>query len=104
MSRWMAALFAVGSLCFLVGPFPGYADLVGEGADAATFFVGSIFFTAGGALQMALARPDRHAPGAGRAAWWTATVQSAGTVFFNISTFLALRTAITNPKYARLRC
>ena len=46
--RWMALLFAIGSTCFLIGPFPGYADLVGDSADAVTFFVGSIFFTAGG--------------------------------------------------------
>ena len=45
----MAALFAAGSLCFLIGPFPGYVELVGPGADAATFFVGSLLFTAGGA-------------------------------------------------------
>jgi hypothetical protein len=24
--RWMATFFATGSLCFLIGPFPGYAD------------------------------------------------------------------------------
>jgi hypothetical protein len=88
--RWMALAFAVGSVCFLVGPFPGYANLVGARADAATFFVGSIFFTLGGGLQTALAFARRHEAGAGRAAWWTATVQSAGTVFFNVSTFQAL--------------
>ena len=49
--RWMALCFALGSTCFLVGPFPGYAQLVGATADAVTFFVGSILFTAGGALQ-----------------------------------------------------
>ena len=27
--RWMALCFAIGSLCFLIGPFPGYAQLVG---------------------------------------------------------------------------
>jgi len=32
--RWMSLLFATGSLCFLVGPFPGYAQLVGATADA----------------------------------------------------------------------
>ena len=56
--RWMAASFAIGSTCFLVGPFPGYAELVGAEADAITFFVGSIFFTAGGALQSLVAWPD----------------------------------------------
>src|SRR5262249_9443274 len=83
--RWMAVCFAVGSTCFLVGPFPGYAQLVGDSADAVTFFVGSILFTLGGALQSRLAWPDRHAPGGGRAAWWAAVVQSAGTLFFNVT-------------------
>jgi hypothetical protein len=100
--RWMALSFAVGSACFLVGPFPGYASLVGARADAATFFIGSIFFTVGGGLQTALAFGRRHDPGAGRAAWWSATVQSAGTVFFNVSTFQALDTAISNSHYNRL--
>ena len=48
---WIAILFAIGSTCFLVGPFPGYAALVGAEADALTFFVGSIFFTTAALLQ-----------------------------------------------------
>ena len=52
--RWMALCFALGSACFLVGPFPGYVQLVGESADAVTFFVGSILFTfGGGAAELA---------------------------------------------------
>jgi hypothetical protein len=98
--RWMALSFATGSLCFLIGPFPGYAELVGAAADAATFFVGSILFTAGGALQTWLAYPERH--GAGRGAWWAATVQSAGTLFFNVTTFQALHTSVSNAAYDRL--
>jgi hypothetical protein len=98
----MALAFAAGSLCFVLGPFPGYLALVGPVADAITFFVGSVLFTAGGALQVWLAAPRREEPGGGRAAWWTATVQSAGTIFFNISTFLALQTAVSDPSYDRL--
>jgi uncharacterized membrane protein len=92
--RWMALSFAIGSLCFLVGPFPGYAELVGAEADAVTFFVGSIFFTVGGALQVSLsgAGPDRQA----------AIIQSAGTLFFNVTTFMALHTSVSNPDYDRL--
>ncbi|MGO9488977.1 MAG: hypothetical protein ACLQBB_08135 [Solirubrobacteraceae bacterium] len=100
--RLMALSFAVGSACFLIGPFPGYVGLVGERADAITFFVGSVFFTLGGALQTALARRHRDQPGAGRAAWFSATIQSAGTLFFNVTTFRALETAISNPQYNRL--
>lgn len=98
----MGACFAVGATCFLVGPFPGYASLVGEGADAVTFFVGSIFFTSGGALQSSLALAHRHARGAGRAAWWAAAVQSAGTLFFNVSTYRAMHTALSSVEYNRL--
>jgi hypothetical protein len=47
----MALSFALGSVCFLVGPLPGYVDAVGVTTDAVTFFVGSLLFTAGGALQ-----------------------------------------------------
>ena len=98
----MAACFAPGSACFLVGPFPGYAELVGETADAVTFFVGSILFTAGGALQCSLAFADRRSTGADRAAWWAAIIQSAGTLFFNVTTYQALHTAISSPGYDRL--
>jgi hypothetical protein len=100
--RWMALCFALGSTCFLIGPFPGYARLVGETADGITFFVGSILFTTGGALQSWLAWPDRHAPGGGRAAWSSAVIQSAGTLFFNRTTFRALETAVSSSDYNRL--
>jgi len=98
----MAVAFAAGSACFLVGPFPGYAELVGATAVGLTFFVGSILFTGGGAIQTWLAFPERHAPGAPRAAWGAALVQSAGILFFNVTTFQALHTALSNPQYDRL--
>ena len=90
----MALCFALGSLCFFVGPFPGYAQLVGAEADAITFFAGSILFTAGGLLQLKLS-----GPGPQRQA---ALVQSAGTLFFNVTTYQALHTSITNADYNRL--
>src|SRR5947209_14308424 len=99
---WMSLAFAAGSTGFLIGPFPGYVQLVGPVADAITFFVGSLLFTTGGALQVWLALPQRRADAAGRAAWWTAAVQFAGTLFFNITTFRALHTALSNPAYDRL--
>ena len=100
--RWMALFFATGSTCFLVGPFPGYANLVGDAADSVTFFVGSVLFTTGGALQTSLAFPARHSAGAGRAAWWAATIQSAGTLFFNVTTYQAMHTALSSPEYNKL--
>jgi hypothetical protein len=92
----MAGLFAAGSVCFLVGPFPGFVGLVGERADAVTFFVGSLLFTAGGALQVSLAA------GGDRAAWRVAVVQSAGTLFFNVTTFRAMDVALSSSAYDRL--
>ena len=100
--RWMALCFAIGSTCFLIGPFPGYVQLVGESADAVTFFVGSILFTAGGGLQSWLAWSERRIPGGGRAAWYAAIVQSAGTLFFNVTTYHAMHVALTNPGYDKL--
>jgi len=100
--RWMATFFALGSTCFLVGPFPGYAKLVGAEADALTFFIGSILFTGGGLLQSAIAFPDRRSAPGGRAAWRAAAVQSAGTLFFNVTTYQALHTSLSNPDYNRL--
>ena len=94
--RWMALLFATGSLCFLIGPFPGFVELVGPGADAVTFFAGSLLFTAGGGLQLWLSLGTR------RSAVWAAAVQSAGTLFFNATTFAAMHTALTNPEYDKL--
>jgi hypothetical protein len=101
-AQWMALAFAAGSTGFLIGPFPGYVELVGPVADAITFFVGSVLFTAGGALQVWLAALHRGDAGAGRAAWWTATTQFAGTLFFNATTLRALDTAVSNPAYDRL--
>ena len=98
----MALFFALGSTCFLIGPFPGYAQLVGGRADAVTFFIGSLLFTAGGSLQTLIAFPERRSPEGGRAGWWTAAIQSAGTLFFNVTTYQALHTALSNPGYDRL--
>ena len=101
-TRWMALAFALGSLCFLVGPFPGYADRVGGSAVGWTFFVGSIPFTIGGALQSLLAWPDRRRSSGGRAAWWTAIVQSVGTLCFNATTAYALHVTVSSAQSDRL--
>jgi hypothetical protein len=98
----MAGLFALGSVCFVVGPFPGYAQLVGAQADAITFFVGSVFFTGGGALQAAIAFPERRSSPHGRAAWQAAAIQAAGTLFFNITTYQAVHTSLSDASYDRV--
>lgn len=90
---WIAILFAIGSICFVVGPFPGYVQLVGSSADGITFFVGSLFFTSAALLQALQSSPgDRLAT----------LIQFAGTIFFNVSTFRAMQTSIDTSQVDRL--
>jgi hypothetical protein len=103
---WIAVLLAVGSLLFALGAIPGYASAVGARWDAATFFVGSLFFTSAGFLIY------REAVDAGpqppstarrhffvfqprRIDWWATAVQLAGTLYFNVSTGNAVRVDLT---------
>jgi hypothetical protein len=92
--------FAVGSICFALGAIPFYAEWAGAVGVGVTFFVGSIFFTAAGFIQLSLSgrRPPRKGTNpADRADWWAAAIQFAGTLFFNVSTFVALLAAIADP-------
>ena len=50
--RWIAGGFAIGSVCFFIGPFPGFQQLVGPGAVGVVFFAGSIFFTLAAGLAL----------------------------------------------------
>jgi hypothetical protein len=106
---WIGVLFAIGSLCFAAGSFPPYALAVGERADDLTYFVGSLFFTSAALLQYleavaAARRPEaegelpRRPPtwrvlawAPWRIDWWSTAVQLVGTLFFNVSTFAAVR-------------
>ena len=106
VSRWLAVLFCIGSACFVIGPIPAYVQAVGPTIDAITYFVGSIFFTSAGYLQYLeasnvrrTAGTDLWEPGPRRAIaleprrmdWWAAAIQFAGTLFFNVTTFAAVR-------------
>jgi len=96
---WEAVLFAAGSACFLVGPLPAFLNLVGPETDALVFFVGSLLFTSGGTLQWLGACPARHRR---RLDWWSSSVQLAGTLFFNVTTFRALTSTVGTPTYDEL--
>jgi hypothetical protein len=98
---WIAVLFAVGSLLFALGPVPGYASAAGARWDAVTFFTGSLFFTGAGFLTYREAvDAGPRTPGAlrrrffvfrpRRIDWWAIAVQLARTVFFNVSTGVAM--------------
>jgi hypothetical protein len=101
-------LFMIGSACFVAGSMAGYSTLVGARVDAATYFVGSIFFTSAAYLQyVECISADRTAlPEAGRRRrllavevrridWWATAVQLLGTMFFNVTTFTALDAHLT---------
>jgi hypothetical protein len=92
--------FAIGSLFFLVGALPFYAEWAGAVGVGVTFFAGSLWFTAAGFIQLRLSGrrlPRGQANRADRADWWSAAVQFAGTLLFNLSTGAALAAAIAAP-------
>jgi hypothetical protein len=99
LTRTMGAFFALGSLCFAVGPLDAYGNAVGAHADTLTFFIGSILFTLGGASQCLLAAPERPDRPTGLAGWRTAWIQSVGTLLFNLMTFAAITIAATDHPY-----
>ncbi len=91
-------LFAIGSTCFLIGPFPGYLQLVGSSADGITFFVGSLFFTAAALLQFLTTR----VVGGGPRDWWAGAIQFVGTLLFNLSTYSAMQDSLDTKAVDRL--
>ena len=114
-SWWIGVLFAIGSVCFFLGPFPGFADLVGSAADGAVFFVGSVFFTSAALLQhLEAANADRDPAGRrthrirlitfepGRIDWWATLIQLVGTIFFNIDTYRAMQESFDTSQIDRL--
>jgi len=105
LGKAIAINFILGSLCFAIGSVPGYASLVGAKADAITYFIGSIFFTTAGYVQYVecintaptlvpeAQRRTRFVAIEGRRIdWWATTIQLAGTIAFNVTTFAALDT------------
>jgi hypothetical protein len=113
---WIAMSFMVGSALFALGAFPAYADRVDVRIVSVTYFVGSLFFTAAGFLQyvQTINAGDEigEAPSRGptrflawqpdRIDWWSASVQSIGTLLFNISTFSALQASFSLQQQERL--
>lgn len=107
---WVAALFIVGSFLFALGSFPPYANHIDVRIVGVTYFVGSLFFTSAGYLQyvQTINAQEELSPGVGTSApwryiawqphridWWAASVQSIGTLLFNVSTFSAMNTAFS---------
>jgi hypothetical protein len=100
--RWIAGGFAVGSACFFIGPFPGFQQLVGPGADGVVFFAGSIFFTLAAGLELREATLRRGSRWGSDPSWWSAAIQFAGTLLFNLSTFAAMQDGLSTTQANRL--
>jgi hypothetical protein len=115
-SWWIGVLFAIGSACFFVGPFPGFINLVGSAADGVVFFVGSLFFTSAALLQyLEAANADRDLTGSRwharirlltfeprRIDWWATLIQLVGTLYFNVDTFRAMQDSFDTSDVDRL--
>jgi hypothetical protein len=78
----IAILFMIGSALFAIASVPGYAEL-SDRASAFTYAIGSVFFTAAAFEQLRTSGPDPLDRS-------SALVQFAGTLLFNINTFVAV--------------
>ena len=81
-ARRIGILFMVGSACFAVASLPGASELSDRVASV-TYFIGSLFFTTAAFEQLRTARGEGAGVGA-------ATIQFAGTLAFNVTTFAGM--------------
>ena len=86
VSWWMGLLFAIGSACFALAAIASQWASAPRPAIGVTFFVGSILFTVAACLQWG---PAAWQPR--RIDWLASTIQLAGTLFFNVSTFEGMK-------------
>jgi hypothetical protein len=78
----IAILFMIGSALFAIASVPGYSEL-SESLTAITYAIGSVFFTAAAFEQLRTSERDPLDR-------WSSLVQFAGTLLFNVNTFLAV--------------
>jgi hypothetical protein len=103
--RRRSVLFALGSLCFTVAAIAAQWASVSRPGIGVTFFFGSLLFTSAAYLQFSetvnvehalesRGRRSRWRPASWepqRIDWLAASIQLVGTVFFNLSTFAAMK-------------
>jgi hypothetical protein len=85
-AKRIGVLFMVGSACFAVASLPAASEL-SVPAVGITYFIGSIFFTTAAFEQLRTARGDWRET-------WSAGIQFAGTLFFNLSTFAGMANSL----------
>jgi hypothetical protein len=100
--RAIALCFAAGSACFVLGPFPGFVQLVGAGADGAVFFAGSVLFTIAAGLELREGTVRRRRRWGRDPSWWSAFIQFVGTLLFNVDTFDAMQDSFSAEQEDRL--
>ena len=77
-------------------------QLVGDGADGVVFFAGSIFFTLAAGLEVREATLRRGRRWGSDPSWWSAAIQFVGTLWFNLSTFDAMKEGLSTHQQNRL--
>ena len=118
ISQWMCVLFMIGSFAFAAGALLCFDLSLPTIVPGVIFFLGSLFFTSAAYLQFleAINVPDTSAKAqAGktdharyfswepdRIDWWSTITQLVGTLYFNFSTFNALRMNLSPLKSDRL--
>ena len=118
ISHWMCVLFMIGSFAFAAGALLCFDLSLPVIVPAVIFFLGSLFFTSAAYLQFleAINVPDASAKAqAGetkqaryfawepdRIDWWSTITQLVGTLYFNFSTFNAMRMNLSLTKIDRL--
>ncbi|MDM7486668.1 YrhK family protein [Rhodococcus sp. GXMU-t2271] len=91
--RRESRLFVIGSALFGAGA--GGVLVVPAATSNLLYFVGSWFFTAAATVQLLLTHRPPVATRVDRYDWWSAAVQWAGTLAFNVSTGFALVAGLT---------
>jgi hypothetical protein len=118
ISQWMCALFMIGSFAFSLGALLCFDLSIPLIVPGVIFFVGSLFFTSAAYLQFleAINVPDSSARAVvgdknravyfawepDRIDWWSTITQLIGTLYFNFSTFNAMRLSLSPLKSDRL--
>ncbi len=118
ISQWMCVLFMIGSFAFTLGALLCFDLSLPLIVPGVIFFVGSLFFTSAAYLQFleAMNVPDSSARAVAgekhqamyfawepdRIDWWSTITQLIGTLYFNFSTFNAMRLSLSPLKSDRL--
>src|SRR5262245_34371116 len=91
-ARRIGVLFMVGSACFALASLPG-APSLDDKVVGITYFVGSLFFTTAAFEQLRCAQGEGNELRA-------ASIQFAGTLFFNVTTFASMSDRLSSGDHA----